>query len=420
MSASLLTQELGNRLLLRPATAPDDVERVATFNALIHGTGTEPTWRAWMREHPHADPTNWFLVEDTATRQVVASLGLIPWQLRYEGIKLRAAEMGVVGTLEPYRNRGLQRALNARFDHMLRVGGYLLSHIQGIPFFYRQFGYEYALPLEAWWRIELEQLPDTPAERGFGCRPAMLADSALLSRFYAEAVSHLDIAAERDPALWPYLLGPGLATETAAETWIVEDAAATPVGYLRIAQHGFGEGLIVAEASELQGAAAGAAFELLRRLAAERGKPFVRLNLPASSAFVVAAAALGARDGGAYAWQVRLPDPVALLQTVAPVFERRVVASAFAGLTRDVVLDFYRQAIVLRFVAGRIAAVQATTRDAPALLRLPPPLLAPLLFGHRSLDEMRPMYPDASVAEDGRELIDVLFPKLRGWLYQPY
>lgn len=415
----LIREALVQGLTLRAASGPEDVERVAAFDALIHGEATAPTWRSWMRDHPHANPSGWLFVDEEASGQIVAALCMLPWRLSYCGVELRAGEMGVVGTLEEYRGRGLQRMLNARFDELLHAGGFHLSHIQGIPYFYRQFGYEYAMPLEAWWRLELHMAPEAPPPT-HGCQPAAASDLAELARRYDEAAGALDIAALRDEATWRYMLGPGLATETGAETWVVVDAQGAPAGYFRVAHAGFGDGLIVAEASLLGYEAALAALATIRRLAVERGKPFIRLNLPGDTPLVQVARGLGGHDGGAYAWQVRLPDPVLLLRTLAPVLEQRIAVGLFAGLNRDMTLDLYHQRVTMRFEGGRLTAVTPGRGEGPWDLRLPPPLLAPLLLGHRSLHEISHMYPDAYAARGAAALVDTLFPKLRAWLYQAY
>lgn len=420
MAAAMNARALGDGLVMREVASPKDVERVAAFDAQIHGASTEPTWRVWMREHPTAGAAHWLFIEEHATGQVVASLCLLPWRLSIAGVELRAAEMGVVGTLEAYRGRGLQRVLAARFDELLRAEGYLLSHIQGIPYYYRQFGYEYAAPLEAWWRVELHMLEAAPSVVGFACRPATPGDAPVLAALYEQAARSLDVSAVRDSATWDYLLGPALATETMAEPWLIADAAGAPAGYFRVARYGFGDGLIVSEVSQPGADAAMAALATIRDLAREQGKPFVRLNLPASATLVTTARGLGAYDGSAYAWQVRLPDPPALLRALAPVFGERLRTSSYAGLTREVVIDLYRQALTLRFREGRLEAVEERAPGGPADLRLPPPLLAPLLLGHRSLDEMAPMYPDASAPGPTRPLVEVLFPKMNVWLYHPY
>jgi hypothetical protein len=146
-------QVVGAGLVLRSLTDERDVERLATFNTHIHGAGVGALTQALIREHPATRPAHWLYIEDTTTGQIVSSLCLLPWLWRYEEVTLRAGEMGLVGTLEPYRHRGLIRTLNEHFTTLLHTEGFDLSHIQGIPYFYRQFGYEYALPLETWWRM---------------------------------------------------------------------------------------------------------------------------------------------------------------------------------------------------------------------------------------------------------------------------
>lgn len=421
MSKIPWSRDLDSGLRMRAVGGLEDIERVATFDALIHGAGSESTWRTWMREHPQIQPTDWLLIEEQATSRIVASLCLLPWRIHYAGIELRSAEQGVVGTLPEYRGRKLQHLLNARFAELVQAGSFDLSHIQGIPYFYRQFGYEYALPLEAWWRLELHMAPTPPPALGFHCRLANLSDLPALVQFYDQAAAALDVATLRDEAGWRYLLGPALHTETAAETWVVGDAHSHCVGYFRIAHQGFGEGLIVAETSLLNPEAALVALSHIRQIAIERNKPFVRLNLPADTSMVTVARSLGTHDGGSYGWQIRLPDPLALLRKLAPLINQRLANSIYAKLTREVVFDFYRHACRLSFSAGELNAVSPIPPgSAPADLHMPPQLFAPLLFGHRSLNEISPMYPDASAAGSARPLLEVLFPKLRGWLYLPY
>lgn len=413
--------DLGGGLTLRSLAAPEDVGRVAAFNALIHGPDTENTWRSWMTEHRHAaDPRRWLYIEEAATGRVAASLCQIPWRLHYEGIALPSAELGVVGTLEEYRGRGLQRALMARFNELLAEGGFLLSQIQGIPYFYRQFGYEYAVPLEAWARVELHLVPDAPAdEPPARIRPATPTDIPALTVLYDLAGATLGLGTLRDAADWPYLLGPGLATATGAETWVIEGRDSAPAGYFRTWFQGFGEGLICGECSQLGADEALAALRQLKALAVERGKPYIRLNLPARSALARLALALGGHDGGAYAWQFRIPDPAALVRAIAPALEGRIAASPYAGLSRNFSIDLYRTGLALRFEAGRLAAVEAGPQSRHDL-RLPPQLLAPLLLGHRSLDELQHIFPDAYADGAARPLVETLFPRMEAFLYQPY
>jgi GNAT superfamily N-acetyltransferase len=415
-------KELGNGLILKSVADERDAERLAAFNAVIHDEGVAAMARALIFHHPNTRPEHWLFVENEPTGQVVSSLCLIPWTWRYEDVALKAGEMGIVGTLEAYRHRGLIRALVSRFDELLREGGYDLSHIQGIPYFYRRFGYEYAIPLEADLRVEPYLIPDAPSDKPsrYTFRLATLDDLPALMRLYAEAANDLSISAVRDEASWRYLFGPSLQTEMVAETWLALDEARQPAGYFRFPQHGFGEGLIVNEVSRLSGDAALAVLGQLKTLAAGHDKPYIRLNIPAGSALAQVARYRGAHDVGTYAWQIRLMDVGRLLQKLAPVLERRIAASPFAGLRQNVCFNLYREAFELRFKEGKLAAVEPLGFSDRAAIRIPPPLAAPLLLGYRSREELAQAHHDVSVWGEWRHLVDVLFPKVTSFIYTIY
>ncbi|MEO8609085.1 MAG: GNAT family N-acetyltransferase [Chloroflexota bacterium] len=250
-STTAYHHDLGDNLVLKSLANPDDVERLAAFNGIIHGPDVVDMTRALILRHPAARPDYWLYIEDQSTGQIVASLGLIPWEWRYEDVTIKSGEMGIVGTLESYRNRGLIRALDARFKELLREGQFDLSHIQGIPYFYRQFGYEYAIPLEASWQLELQNIPAAPSESPYQFRLATVDDIPVLMRLYDEEVRGLDISTIRDADIWRCIFGHVADSALASEIWMLLDADSQLIGYWRIAQHGFGGGLIVSESSRL-------------------------------------------------------------------------------------------------------------------------------------------------------------------------
>ena len=413
---------LDDGLILRAVEDVEDVERLAAFNGLIHGPGVAAMTRSLIVDHPATRPEQWLFVQEHASRTIVSALCLLPWTLRYQDVPLRAGEMGIVGTLERYRGRGLIRALNERFSALLHEGGYDLSHIQGIPYFYRQFGYEYAMPLEPHWRIALATIAEQgPVEaHGYQFRPATIDDIPVLARLYDEGAGRLDIRAERDGDVWRYLLGPSTQTEMAADTWLVLAADGTAAGYVRVAQHGFGTGLIVSETSRLDMETAATVLGYLKGIAIARQKPYIRLNLPSHSLLVELARWSGCAAGDAYAWQVRVPDPARLLGRVAPVLEQRLAASPLAGMTRTLRLNLYRASIAVRFEAGRVVAVGHETAEPACEVRLPPPLLAPLVTGYRTFDELARTYHDVSADGPGRSLAAILFPAMEAFLYTMY
>ena len=412
-------QPLSDCLVVRTAANEGDVARVAEFNGVVHGPGIVGMTRNLFLHHPATRGRDLVFVEDERSDQIVSSLCLIPWTWRYAGVDISAGEMGIVGTLEAYRRRGLVRAQVGYFQQRLQERGCLLSQIQGIPYFYRQFGYEYALPLEGGLRLELRDVPEQP-EALFTFRLATLDDLPVLLRLYDEAAQDLAIHTGRDAAIWQYLLTCTDGTEMEAENWLLQDAAGHVAGYLRLPRHHFGEELVVNEVSRLDFDAALAALRHLKTLAEERAKPGIRLTLPDNCTLMRLARSLGAHDLGTYAWQIYVPDMTALLRVLAPAFERRLAASPFAGLTREVQLRLYRETIALRFVAGRLTEVANLGFTRRGDVNFPPLAFIPLLLGYRTVEELRAAYPDVNVKPTWRLLVDTLFPKVTSFIYTVY
>jgi len=412
-------QPLENGLMLRTAADERDVERVAEFNGSIHEPGVAAMTRHLLLHHPHMRGRDLVFIEEQQSDQILSSLCLIPWTWCYEGVSIPTGEMGIVGTLETHRNRGLIRAQVEYFKHRLHERGCLLSQIQGIPYFYRQFGYEYALPLEGGLRLETRHVP-TPPDEPFTFRPATLDDLPVLMRLYDEAAQDLAIHTARDEVTWRYLLTRTQGTEMECETWLIQDVAGQVVGSMRLPKYHFGEELVVNEVSRLGFEAALEALYHLKTLTVERGLPGIRLNLPADCTLMRLARSLGAYDMGTYAWQIYVPDITALLRRLAPALERRIARSPFAGLTREVRLSLYRETIALRFKGGKLAEVANLGNTGWEDIRIPPSPFVPLVLGYRTWEELHEVYPDAGVAPAWQLLVGTLFPKVTSFLYTVY
>lgn len=413
-----LLNHLGQELALRTAAGSDDIERVAQFNGLIHGAELAITMRRLLRDYAGMDGRDIIFVEDTASGEIISSLVLLPWMMSYGGIPLPVGEMGMVGTLESHRGRGLVRIQTAYFMQRLAERGCLLSLIQGIPYFYRQFGYEYAMPLEGGLRLSGRELPAPPAT-AFTFRQATPDDVPTLQRLFDAAAQDMVVHTLRDETIWRYLLAEPAGSALRCETWLVFDANGDAAGYFRLPDFHFDEELAVNEVSRLSADAALAVLHWLKQATAERGKPGIRLNLPAGCTLMQVARSLGAHELGTYAWQVHVPDLAALLRAIGPVLEQRLAASPFAGLSRELQICFYRDSVTLRFAAGRLAAVTASG-PAEGKINFPPLTFTPVLFGHRTFGQMRLAYPDISVDSSVRLLFETLFPPAMSFIYPSY
>jgi len=330
--------------------------------------------------------------------------------------------MGIVGTRKDSRRLGFVNALAAEFDHVLRTEGHLMSHIQGIPWFYRKYGYEYAIPLETKVVLEHRHIPKT-AEGELTLRSAKPEDIDLLISYYRDSGETLDIAAARTEEQWVFLLGPSMKTEYAADTYIAETKG-NAVGYCRVFREGFGEGLILGECSSLPAECFPGLFGRLKEIAQKKSKPYIRVNLGPRHPAVIAAKELGARDEGGYAWQIRIPEPAAFLKAITPSLNARLSASAFADQNGILDLDLYRDRVSLRFKGGHIFEISTNKADKKEKgylnLRIPPNLFPPFVLGQKSYAECAAFYPDLSGNLRAQRLFNDLFPPMNGFLHCPY
>jgi hypothetical protein len=121
-----------------------------------------------------------------------------------------------------------------------------------------------------------------------------------------------------------------------------------------------------------------------------------------------------------YGWYIRVPDLPGFIRHVAPVLERRLAASVMAGFSGDLCLTFYRGGLRLAFEQGRLAGVE-DWRDPESNRGLagagfPPLVFLKLLFGYRSLAELRYAFPDCWAGEEQELLLNALFPRKESWL----
>ncbi|MBX2997012.1 MAG: GNAT family N-acetyltransferase [Caldilineaceae bacterium] len=415
---SPLAQPLPHGLILRTARNEEDIERIALFNGVIHGAELIPAVRGLAAHYPDMEYADWVFVEDETSGEMISSLCLIPWTLRYGRVDLRVGEMGLVGTIEAYRRRGLVRVQIEYFQKRLAERGCLLSFIQGIPYYYRQFGYEYALPLEGGLRLSGRELPDL-AIPDFTFRRATVDDLPILQRLYDEAAADLTIGVVRSQDHWRYILTHPQLTTLVPEFLLILDREGRIAGYFMLPENHFYDELSINESSRLSFDAGLAVLRHCRDLAAQRKLPGVRLNLPANNTLAQMARSFGAHDLGLYAWQIHVADMAALLRAIAPVLEDRLAASPFAGLTGDLLFCFFRESVRLSFVGGKVDGV-AAEGPAQGSINFPPLKIIPLIFGHRTVEELRAASPDIHVDNARKLLIDTLFPQVTGFIYVGY
>ena len=420
---------LADGLRLRRA-ASDDVETIAELQARAHSDAGWDTpdeeVRFWIRDlltrpHPTFRPADFIVVEVLQTGAIVSSMCLISQTWRYGSIPFGVGRPELVATHPDYRRRGLVRAQFELVHALSAERGELLQAITGIPWYYRQFGYEMALSL---YGARMGYAPQVPALKEgqvepYRLRPAAEEDVPFLMAVEAHAAARSVVGCVRDAAMWRYELG-GRSPEAAEQRqWgVIETPEGERVGFLAHPA-GLWNTTISATAYELREgvswlAVTPAVVRYLWAYGGSKGKCLAfSFSLGETHPVYEAFSAGLPRIQPPYAWYVRVPDLPAFLRHIAPVLETRLAQSVAAGHTGTLTLGFYRSGVRLTFERGCLTEVapwepQGNDTGAAAFPNL---TFLQLLFGYRALAELRAAFPDCYANAEATVLLNALFPK---------
>jgi predicted N-acetyltransferase YhbS len=414
---------MNNIYRIRRAEASDDAKRLhVLFSDVFHPEDIGTLAETMFHHLPRMERKYWFIAEEKETSRIVSAFALIPWTWELERIRLRVAEMGIVGTQEKHRGRGLMRILNTEFDKTLDDEQFDLAVIQGIPGFYHRFGYHYVIPLENHINMPLHLIPEEEEKENYSFRRISVEDIPYLLQEDQTYRDHFSLSTFRDDANWKYLLTDSLTTDYRSDYWMMEHRNNSAQYYCRIPRHGFGSGLILSEISEnITYEALRRLLSFLKQLALERNKPYIRLNLHHDSTASTMAISMGAQQGKTYAWQIKIPNIIRLLTTMVPVLEQRMETSPFTQFSGTLRLNFFKTKVDLRWVKGKLENVIPGEGECQDTFSINSDLFPALCLGYRTWREIRYIRPDISPSTGKSALlIETLFPPKKSWIHEQY
>ncbi|GJJ68966.1 hypothetical protein EMPS_01312 [Entomortierella parvispora] len=435
---------------------------------------------ASMSEYDHA------VVEDTQRRKqpghenanpIVACAGLHRARAFYGCVPLFFGKPELIATDVEYRGQGLVRRLMMEMIHPESdARGDALLFIAGLPNFYRQYGYEYAISRFNPGKIaNVDKFPGVGKDQQepYRLRRATQEDLPFLLKMSAkERVDpHTEMGLAYGPEYWQYTVCDNTPenamdkrfdgdrdTQVVVDSATGEDVGFTIVSHIKglklealslMNEKVFiGEAIypivraLIANEKKLQERRKA---EELDPVAAEKiqtsGYPFV-INLPLTHpARQNLAPVLEAPDTApGYRLYARIPDYAKLIKQVQPELERRLAQSPMAGITGRLQLDFYRvvegsnaKGLEIVFQKGHIVEVQhwvmpshekqlelflKNQKEGLPKTRIFAAAFAPLTFttlitGDRSLEELQLSYGENTCADEStRMLLNSLFPKV--------
>ena len=434
-----LPRDLGDGLILRTATLAD-VEPLAQFSGQVFGRDhfdeiAAMFTREYVTAHPAVGASNVFIVEDTraASRKIVSTMLLIPQTWTYAGLPFGVGRPEMVATDPAYRRRGLVRE---QFDmvHALSAAlGHSAQGITGIPYFYRQFGYEYALDLGGGKLLTFDAIPTLKVEdsanssgknemEAYRLRTMTYDDLPFALALYARDSARSLVACPRTEAYWRYLLDVSPDSYVKCPYNIIENAAGRAVGYIATTRElGMNEWYGTFEFAVIEGQSLRAVLpSVLRALKAmaldeskKQNKPIkgIYLNLGRAHPVYEAMPELPTRSRSVYGWYIRVADVPGFINQIAPALEANLQQSAFAGHTGEIKINEYRDGMRVILDQGRVRTEGWQPIEHEADAGFPPRVFLQLLFGRHSMAELREVYPDAWAKDEAWFLLDALFPK---------
>jgi hypothetical protein len=436
MKDGLVIRDLGDGLILRHAERAD-AEALAQFDAYIfRNSETAPlnprviagVYDAATRPHPTFRVSDFIIVEDTRIKHIVSSCNLISQTWCYEGIPFGVGRPEVVTTNPDYRKRGLVRTQFEVLHQWSADRGELVQGITGIPFFYRQFGYEMAMPLgggRVGLAIDIPFLKEGDREP-YQVRPARVDDLPFVNQLYQLGSKRSLVYCIRSSEQWRYELhGASPNNFNRLELWIIESNEGVSLGCLAHSPNS-SNGRLDLQLYELSPGVSWLQVtpSVLRYIKTTGEAPGLEtprvafrqfgLNLGSDHpAYHVIPSRLTITEPP-YAWYLRVPDLSGFIRHISPVLEQRIAASIARGYTGDLKISFYRSGLSLRLVRGKLAQVepwQPGTGDW-ANPRFPYLTFLKLVFGQCTISELTNVFTDCSGGNDETLLLlRSLFPQ---------
>jgi hypothetical protein len=298
--------------------------------------------------------------------------------------------------------------------------------ITGIPYYYRQFGYEMCLNLggsRIGYRPHVPKLKDDEKEQ-YTLRPATPDDIPFVSDVYNHAAKRSMVACVRDDAIWQYdLFG---RSEKATAAWmVIETLDAEPVGFVTHNKEMWGPNIQLWNYELKPGISFLDVTPGLIRYLDATGRELAEkkekidysgynFGLGGEHPVYETLPERMPRVGKPYAWYVRIPDLVDFLSLIGPVLETRLAESPAVGYTGELKLSFFRSGVRLSFESGKLKGVENYRPNDidDCDVAFPDLIFLRVLVGYKSFTELSDSLPDCYARNDhGRALAKFLFPK---------
>jgi len=414
------------------AETDTEIDETVQFNVEIFGESYGKMLRRFLENIPGFESEMNSFIRDSDSGKIISSLVAFPCNWSYDGITIRNLELVFVGTSEAYRNRGFFSILYEYLDKLLNDGEYDISSVQGIPYFYRKYGYDLVIPESYLSPIVLPigNIPPlkpeaNPAFMDIVVRTAEDDDIESLMTLFQETNQKLLVSCVRSKELWQIQERLRMELSWKFETLVLEKDGVVD-GYFRLIQQGDEESkdlmdaLSVNESSIRSYDSMMRALYYLKEMAQEKRIGLLKVPGNLYSNLGTIAQDYGGTRNLLWKHQLRVPDLTRFLNRIHPVLEKRLKGTLFENLTKEIFLNTYRSCHRLNFVNGLLDPIQDIGSQPPNTygeLRFPPDSFIRLMLGDYSISELKKQNVDFIIKRGYETLLETLFPAKESFIY---
>jgi hypothetical protein len=331
--------------------------------------------------------------------KVISTATLLKESVRVGSVVLPSGQVELVATHADFERRGLVRALMEDAHRRSTERGDAFQVMIGIPYFYRRFGYEYAMPIP---RLRVVETAIESAG-AHTARQADKSDLSVLAALNDSTQSAASIAMNHSDACWSWMVD-----REASDIWVAEsggEVAASARAVIR------SDGVILAE---IAGSDSGVdtLFAHARTVSTGAVQTVERPNTLVASNVERHCQPLEG-PAGQYDWYyARVRDFARLLQLLSRELQRRW-SEAGRTDTAAVLISLWRSHVTFKIGPAGIANIRTGGPEQTPISKggsgLPPDAVPELLFGPVGALGIEEKRPDCFLGAQ-REVLEILFP----------
>ncbi|NND02835.1 MAG: GNAT family N-acetyltransferase [Acidimicrobiia bacterium] len=335
----------------------------------------------------------WFVAEEDD--RILSTAAVFPGQLHLGGVTVGAGAIEFVATREDAEGRGLVRLLMQEIHSTAQSRGEMAQWIVGITYFYRKFGYEYAIPVETTYSVSAGEAPEMPS--GWTVERVSGAEIPDLASVQTAVAKQSDVAFTANRRMWDVY-------EMSPVYELIVARSRNGVGYGRIYPYEDDRYMfdVVADSSNAVSALVNAAGDggsydvtVMARQSARKSLDLLTDPEPSGDAYFV-----------------RVADPVKLLEAMRPLLSSRLRAWD-AEAEGEALISLYESSIRFSYGQGQVGPIKGGPAEQAPIGQggsgVAPDRIVAQLLGPLGAEKLAELNPDVNLGEQ-EDLMKALFP----------